>query len=257
MDFEAIIGSPTLHWYPNIAEDDFRRPSAGSVEDNNEKEVLGHRVVLKGLKSRPDLNGCVGRCGPWIASTGRYQVAVCNKKQKREVFIVKSLNMTFAEKMKESDLFEKFTRGRPTSLGPTQVLGMWIRSASNTDEKWSPLDPLAPVSEKRDAVIVNDTYSGPLSAKALAMLEYCGRREEKTSSIMLARLPPKMAGRIRNNVPELVKQQYYEKFLEEMRKSGEARVAEWEQRLLTLRKTETWSGWLKLKVSLDGLSPTV
>jgi hypothetical protein len=57
------VDSPTLHSGLNICDDDFRSPPAGPVCDNDKDTAFGNRVMLKGLKSRPELNGSTGRCG--------------------------------------------------------------------------------------------------------------------------------------------------------------------------------------------------
>ena len=66
--------SPTLHYVIDLTYEDFKNRPIEKVKPNDEENVLGVRVELRGLKGRRDLNGAFGRCGIWLGQEQRYQV---------------------------------------------------------------------------------------------------------------------------------------------------------------------------------------
>merc|ERR1711957_585186 len=71
---ELCACSPTLHNAIDLTFEDYLEPACRSVRPDDDSTLLGVRMKLHNLQGRKDLNGQVGRCGPWLENKGRYQI---------------------------------------------------------------------------------------------------------------------------------------------------------------------------------------
>jgi hypothetical protein len=250
---DANVGTSTLFWIGDVCEDDFRDQPRDSVSDDDESNCLGRRMILQGLKARPDLNGKVGRCGPWLAETGRYCVVVIHPNKnhkKRESLSVKPVNLKFANKVTQDDFIQQIQSGQAMGTA-TLVVGVWPR-----DGKCEMVSPLSCPKLTKDsyATICSDSYRGPLSGKAMAVLDYC--YERKGNTINATRLSPGMMSRqgpLKTFEERCAKSEYYEKFVADVVAKDTARVAEWQKTILSQRNMDSWSEYVKLSIALDGM----
>lgn len=81
LQFELYRGSPTMFMLSNICKEDFTEPPRGEVIDNDDDAALGRQVLLKDLTARKDLNGSIGRVGPWLAERGRYHMCLFRRER--------------------------------------------------------------------------------------------------------------------------------------------------------------------------------
>jgi hypothetical protein len=252
--FSLHVGSPIFHWQQFFHEDDFRNPPSGDIQDNDEATNLGRRLILHSL-NKADLNGSLGRCGPWLEDTERYHVLLCDEggSPKRQLS-VRSANLRYDTAVDDVLLMQK-CMSTPLHIGPLQVQPFWLRSG--TRSKRSPLEDL--LDNRVDGGLTNlslahDTYNGPLSAKARAVVEYVGVRESSSDSQFSISLEsittPSKTG-------SNVKREYFRKFIESQRLADQARVDSWQKSILSSRDTGKWKDFLRLKVSIDGLKPAV
>jgi hypothetical protein len=248
--FLLNVGSPVHHWQQFFHEDDFRNPPSGEIQDNDEATNLGQRVILHSLK-KADLNGSLGRCGPWLEDTERYHVLICDQagKPKRQIS-VRSANLRYIAAAANDVLLSKCKSSR-FHIGPLKVQPFWMRSGMRS--KRMPLEDLLDDRPDRPGNIslAHDTYNGPLSAKARAVVEYVGERESKSGSISLQPIVAPMKNRSNE------KREYFRKFIESQRLADQARVDSWQKNILSSRDTSKWKDFLRLEVSIDGLKPAV
>jgi hypothetical protein len=117
-------------------------------------------------------------------------------------------------------------------IGSFQVLGMW---AGRVDMSKPPKCPLEEPDDGQELSLTTDTYSGPISSRALALLEYCGNRSEQTPNIIsLPRLGRQRASKLDGETGE-TKAVFLEKFIKEMQVSDQARVDAWQKVLIDRR----------------------
>lgn len=76
INLESTEFSPTLHLVSDLTLQDFMENPCEKVKLDDEKTLLGVRVKVKGLQSKKELNGCIGRCGIFNDEKGRYQVFI-------------------------------------------------------------------------------------------------------------------------------------------------------------------------------------
>jgi hypothetical protein len=118
--------------------------------------------------------------------------------------------------------------------------------------KRSPLDDLLDdrVGGPYDVSLAHDTYNGPLSAKARALVEYVGERQSSSLISLSSIVATPKTGRN-------LKREYFCKFIESQRLADQVRVDSWQKSILSSRDTGKWKDFLRLKVSIDGLKPAV
>lgn len=76
INLESTAFSPTLHLLSDLTLQDFMENPCEKVNLDDEKTLLGVRVKVKGLQSKKELNGSIGRCGIFNDEKGRYQVFI-------------------------------------------------------------------------------------------------------------------------------------------------------------------------------------
>jgi len=261
LDFHLYLGSSQFHWIRDVCEDDFvREQPIGTLQENDEETTLGRRVVLQGLKARPELNGLIARCGPWLRESGRYHVVIVPQSQarKRQYLSVKPSNLRFAAHLANEELHGhlqgKFEQSDECfSPGPLTVSGCW--ALTGKDFSRSPL--LSEEGKAEDYVFCQDTYKGPISARALAMLEFCGERPPNADAhIALVRMHGTSAT-TKKAKENAEKSRIWNTFVKKMRLSDSSRVESWQSALLSRRKDSVWTEWVKLKVTQDGFRPAL
>lgn len=251
-----MLGSPTFHWLRNVTEDDFRDPPGRKMKDDDEERALGSRVKLKGLQGRKDWNGKIGRCGPWLKDRERYHVIVELAGGRIEQAAVRSVNLVYAEPLSDSQLGEKIQRSaHGGQIGPCITYGCW--AIPDHWKKHNPMDPIVVDPSGVEKIIAfNDTYRGPLSGKALALLHYLNPRvTDSRKPFTLSRLPLNKAKNTESD--EYKRALYLERFIENIRALDTRLVDEWHSELKALRKESAWPERVYLKVTLDGLAPVV
>jgi len=247
--------SPSLHWVPNIVEEDFQEGlPGGAVKANDEKEALGRRVVMHGLLGRSDLNGRTARCGPWLETSGRYPVSVFGTK--RETVAVKPTNLRYAtDPLTEENvvgLISSSGGGGVVDVGPRPILGVWLNESKGSSR--SPLDPPDPdVIKSKHGGSAIDSYRGPLSSQASAVLNYCCRQE---GGVMKYLRLPLEAVKTKTGT-EYEKMVICERFVQERVSLDQSRTQSWADGLVARRNESLWSKMVSLKVKLDSVYPPV
>jgi hypothetical protein len=254
--------SPSVHMSVdsglNVREDDFRSPPAGPVHDNDEDTAFGHRVILKGLKARPDLNGSTGRCGVWT-DKDRYQVFVPEWEQGGPCNLaVKTANLSYASRISPTNVM-KAIESTPSSRGsifiPTPTVAASWRTGK--DYRRSPLDLVCDDAEGDSSTMCMDTYHGPLSARADVMLNTVASKAGTQFAFLY--IHPSQKGRVDTPKSRELREKckLYQRFVETMRREDAARVSAWQAELLLRRDVDSWGEWVTLKVTIDGISPSV
>lgn len=245
------VASSTLHHVTDLTDKDYLDPPCHSVQPNDQ-DMLGVRVQLDGLVGRKDLNGSVGRCGFWHKEKERYQIFLPPYDKKGPfTFCVKPQNLNFAEPLNTESLAKIVKNTKRSGKFPS-VLFMCLlspgkRYKSYLDQIFEPLN--------NGEVIATDTYRGPVSAQAQAMLRsVCGPTPfSNPLGLYLAKPSP-----TKKNQDMIRKAAILETFYKEIRERDKEKVKVFESSLVGfIDDDEICTEWLKLTVSLDGVFPVV
>ena len=138
-------------------EDDFRPVDKAGPVVGDDDEMVGRRVILQNLKARPELNGKVGRCGPWQPNSGRYAVLVEDqtKFEKFNKLSLKPENLRYSPPLPISP--EQLDRLGESRVRPC-IRVMWLKAPEEDGNVGS----------------VTDLYHGPLSHHATALVRFFG-----------------------------------------------------------------------------------
>lgn len=261
--FQFLLGqgSSTMHSLMHVCDVDFVESPGEEILDNDEETLLGRRVILKDLRSRSDLNGSIGRAGAWITEQGRYKVCVPEWESAGPCTIaVRSSNLAYAPPLRYETVKEAPMLNYPTPL----VAATWCRPKNDNR---CPLD--AVLGRKEPAIpgdsvgeYAMDTYNGPLSRMADAILHEVGHKTPNSRNLGLAWIPYNLMKYARENVTAEAKNATeqsirYEQFVAKLFSKDKPRVKLYETDLRSSRNKSKWDEWLTLKVSIDGLVPPV
>lgn len=253
-------GSSTLHVAMHACDEDFSKSPEGAVIDNDEDTVFGRRVELEGLKSRSDLNGSIGRAGSWISLKGRYQVFVPKWESGGPYSVaVRSSNLRFASPLMLSpELDEPAVLDTP----PPSITGVCVKS---TNDLRGPLDVLLRRKEPTDIApkshSLSDSYHGPLTSRVDAILqEVCFQKPGPDNVLNLIYVPAYVregmkAAPLREEMR--IKSCRYDEFVAKLMAEDKPRAKLYETDLRSSRDKSSWEEWLRLIVTIDGLTPSV
>jgi len=306
--------SPTLHTVLDLTYQDFCYTTASCSNTNqtpetlqpNDVSTLGVHVKLVDLKGRSDLNGQVARRGPWLVERQRYEVFLpAYEPSGPAIVAVKPLNIQVAPKWNVDDgqqltgLIQNCVNTNQCSRFPVVSMYMALPDLIDGKQKLSPLDRLElkyPVSsrnttsksKKEGVTLFGDTYHGPVSAKAQAVLRaiaVANTTFQHTMSCMF--LPPDITNATdekvtftTTNLPQckydskackeiqskLQHRELFIQFYRDLRKTDSQRVKLFEKHLASEKQTASSRTqpihkhppkWFKLTVSLDGIVPQI
>jgi len=267
--------SPTMHIVTDSTLEDYMEPTCKFVKPNDSDEILGLRVKLSNLKGRKDLNGQVGRCGFWLEDKDRYQIFLSSSQRSGPASLsVKASNLLVA---KPIDLEEKENLSSSVSVFPEVYMSIGLPQARLS--KQSALECLEKnlLKEKDDQSLnfYNDTYRGPVSPKAQALLRTIaenGTAFKPTLACLLFHSTQKDSHEEsvqKERVDRSKKLALFLKFYTSLRECDSLKIEKFEKEILKKRLKHgltadslgPWFNilgpWLKIVVTLDGICPKI
>jgi N-acetylneuraminic acid mutarotase len=267
MEIDSRLGSPLLYRHLGLCDGDFGHPPKDAngkvltIQDDDE-QILGRRVVLQGLKGRPELNGSTARCGPWIAEKGRYQVFLSSyERYAPATLAIKPANLGYAPKLWDSDLKGFFGVDMNKINESPDLIGIWYDVGGK--DSHNPFVQQPGDADEKNMNMCNDTYRGPLSAEANAVV-LALNCETKTGNgtLILSRLPTrkleeKAAEGDQVAKEKLAKVALYSEFLDRIRHDDTARINAWQENTVAGREESKWGDCVELTVSFDAVVPVI
>jgi hypothetical protein len=251
--------SPTLHQIVDLSFEDFQEPPCESIQDNDESNLFGLRVQLHGLQGSSHLNGQIGRCGYWLPKMERYEIYLPSKSMS-----VKASNLLIAKKpcgLHDLPNIISSSGGIDPSSPTVYVMMVVEENALKKQslmEYFTSNDFMSADINDTGFHTIMDTYHGPISRRAHAALQNVGKKSPCKSTLMLSLVAsPKTRGK-----PAIVNQQKYRKFCLEMKEKDAHRCKKFERNIFNMKEQRDTSinivgPWLKLVVTLDGITPVV
>lgn len=243
--------------------DDFLQPPCHSVLPHN-NNLLGVRMKIEGLLSRSDLNGKIVRCGVWMEDFDRYQVFLPACEGSRSLS-VKPDNLRIADPVSRNELASLMST---ISLVPKRFPEV-IMTINVIDEpsgclKRPLLDVIAdPPDWKHESKCrpVTDTYRGPVSGSAQAILQVCSLAPTSSSMISCIFTAAVCSDSGSTKQAKMAKKfATYSKFVKELMERDKILVRSFETGMAEIDDSAVRSECgksLKIVVQLDGISPPI
>ncbi|KAK1744344.1 kelch repeat-containing protein [Skeletonema marinoi] len=257
--------SPTLHNVVDLSLDDFLQPQCDLVVADDQNNLFGVRVKFDGLKGRQDLNGEVGRCGRWLNKTGRYEVflPLYENGGKLGSISVKPENLLIADAVTTLEVEELLTYTSSDKRFPPTLINLARTSESDRPPLDDIIDPI-PIARGGGVVPIFDTYRGPLSKEAHALLRTIANPEiGNDKMIACSLLAQKFSDEDRRN-PNTKKMTessiFFSQFVRDRKAKDSVRVASFEASMAKFSDSmvdEVCGKWLKVVVKLDGIHPPI
>ena len=258
--------SPTLHQVVDLSFEDFiQEPPCEMIQDNDEFNLFGLRVQLHGLQGSSHLNGQIGRCGFWLSDKKRYEIYLPSKSM-----TVKASNLLIAKPYELHDLtniMSSSSFGIKDHSSPDIVMLMIVEENATKKqtlmEYFTSNDFISADISGTGYNSIMDTYHGPISRRAQAALQNVAIRPPSISPMSKSTLALSLVASSKTGGKNgIVNQRKYREFCLEMKERDLHRCKEFEETIFSMKEQRDTSitvvgPWLKLVVTLDGITPVV